>query len=287
MKIQKSFENTQPTFYIIPTPIGNLDDITFRTIKILKELDILYCEDTRITKKLLNHLEISLSLETYNDQQDNANKIENIIQKLKIGQKIGLVSDAGMPVISDPGFKLIKNLKRSNINIVILPGASAFLLPQVFSTKGEKEFLFYGFLSKKKLKLKEEIITITNEKYPTILYETPHSLLKTLKEFYNINSKLELLVARELTKIHEEYIEGTISELIDHFESIKIRGEFILIVYPSSKRADTKLDQSILEELKEEKEKGYSEKDAIKIVSMKYAIPKNELYKFVLENKEE
>ncbi len=271
---KRSYKEGENSFYIIPTPIGNLEDITLRAINVLKSLDILYCEDKRVTSKLLSKLEINVKLDVFNEFSYDSKKDE-ILNHLNDGLNVGLVSDAGMPGICDPGFKIIDFLKENDKSIVILPGPSAFILPMVYLSKNDNPFLFKGFLSKKNSKYKSEIKEILSMNINTIIYETPHRVLKTLKEIYNINNNCNILLARELSKIYEEYIEGDVSELIDYIEENGIKGEIVLVITPTFDQEEidyvSKVNELVLE--------GESKSNAIKIVAKKYGISKNNLYK--------
>ncbi len=271
---KRSYKEGENSFYIIPTPIGNLEDITLRAINVLKSLDILYCEDKRVTSKLLSKLEINVKLDVFNEFSYDSKKDE-ILKHLNDGLNVGLVSDAGMPGICDPGFKIIDFLKENDKSIVILPGPSAFILPMVYLSKNDNPFLFKGFLSKKNSKYKSEIKEILSMDINTIIYETPHRVLKTLKEIYNINNNCNVLLARELSKIYEEYIEGDVSELIDYIEENGIKGEIVLVITPTFDQEEidyvSKVNELILE--------GESKSNAIKIVAKNYGVSKNKLYK--------
>lgn len=284
MKIQKTFKNDAPSFYIIPTPIGNLEDITLRSIKILSEIEVLYCEDTRVTVKLLNYLNLKIKLKTYNDYSFEKEK-NNILENLNSGKKIGLVSDAGMPCISDPGYQLVSFLKENKINVVILPGPTAFVLPIVFGSFGTSKSTFYGFLNKSKSKALEELVEVCESKFNTIIYESPYRLLKTLENISKIDSSRKILIARELTKIFEEYIEGSVNEVLEHFSKNKPRGEFILVISGKDLEQEMNDDIDYVEEVGKLLINGNTSKDAIKEIAQKYKISKNWLYEKYLENK--
>lgn len=275
MHIQNTFKLDTPKLYIIPTPIGNLDDITLRAIKTLNLVDMIFCEDTRVTSKLLNHLNISKPLKTYNDF--SGEKEHNyILKELQSGKNIGLVSDAGMPCISDPGYNIIHFLKKNDFDVVILPGPVAFSLPMAFSTNSHKSFTFYGFLNKSSARYKEELqIICSNRDCNSIIYESPHRLIKTLNTIAEINNKTNIMIARELTKLYEEYIEGSVSEIIEHFNNNKPRGEFIIIIEPV---IDEERQVNYLQEVQKLVDFGSSKKDAIKEVAFTYNISKNKLY---------
>ncbi len=271
---KRSYNEGENYFYIIPTPIGNLEDITLRAINVLKEIEVLYCEDKRVTSKLLSKLDINVKLEVFNEFSYDSKK-EEILTYLNEGLNIGLVSDAGMPGICDPGFKIIDFLKANDKSVVVLPGPSAFILPMVYLSKNDNPFLFKGFLSKKNSKYKSEIKDILSNDLNTIIYETPHRVLKTLKEIASINPKCNILLARELSKIYEEYIEGNVDELVKHIEENGIKGEIVLVITPT-------LDVEEIDYVSKVNElvfNGESKSNAIKIVAKNYGVSKNKLYK--------
>ena len=212
--------------YVVATPIGNLDDITLRAIKILKEVDVIIAEDTRHTLKLLNHLNISKPLISYHRHNEEQRK-EMIIDKLKNGENIAIVSDAGTPGICDPGEVLIYECIKENIKVVPIPGACAMINALIASGISTKEFTFLGFLPLNKKLRKEKLEYIKNETKTVIIYEAPHKLKSTLEDLKEILEKRKVVIARELTKIHEEFIRGTIDEILEKADSLK--GEIVLI----------------------------------------------------------
>lgn len=215
------------TLYIVATPIGNLEDITLRAIRILKEVDIIAAEDTRHTLKLLNHLEISKPLISYHRHNEETRQ-EVIIQKLRDGQNVALVSDAGTPGICDPGEVVIKKCIEENIQIIPIPGACAMINALICSGISTKEFAFLGFLPLNKNNREQKLNEIKNQEKTIILYEAPHKLKETLKDLKKIIGNRKIVLARELTKIHEEFIRKDIDELIELSESLK--GEVVLII---------------------------------------------------------
>ncbi len=216
--------------YIIPTPIGNLGDITYRAIETLKKVDLIYAEDTRTTHKLLSHYEISkrtISYHQHNEHKIVNNIIDNIINNK---QKIALVSDAGTPGISDPGFLLINKAKSKEIPVFCLPGPTALIPAIVQSGFASDEFYFFGFLPHKKGR-KKKLINLLENNSTTILYESPHRLLKLLEEIKeNDKNNRKISVSRELTKIHEETVHGFPDQLISHFSKKTIKGEIVVVV---------------------------------------------------------
>ncbi len=275
MIIQQSFKNEKKTLYIIPTPIGNLEDLTFRAFNIMKnELDLLLCEDTRKTGILLKYYDLKLKMISYHEHNKDImeNKIENLFQ---LHDKIGLVSDAGMPGISDPGYELISFCQNNDINIVVLPGSSAFLLGAVRSNFKNDEFVYSGFLkgsnNEKKLKIEE----IMNRNYITIIYESTHKLLKTLNIINDIDTSYRLCIGRELTKLNEEYVIGTALELIKFYEENTSKGEFI-IVFDCNNNITSSL--TIEEEFEDLINQGLTKKEVIKRIAKSRGLPKNEVY---------
>lgn len=213
--------------YLVATPIGNLEDITLRAIKILKEVDIILAEDTRQTLKLLNHFEISKPLISYHRHNEEI-KVDNIIQKLEEGTNIALVSDAGTPVISDPGEVVVKEALKNDVEVIPIPGACALINGLIASGLDAKEFSFYGFLSLNKKLRKEKLEEIRNENKTVILYEAPHKILNTLNDLKEVLGNRKVVIARELTKIHEEYIRGTVTEILEKYK--EPRGEHIIVI---------------------------------------------------------
>ena len=213
--------------YIVATPIGNLDDITLRAIKVLKEVDLIAAEDTRHTLKLLNHLEISKPLISYH-RHNEENRQDVILEKLKDGKDVAIVSDAGTPGICDPGEVIIKKCIEKNIKIVPIPGACAFINALICSGLDTTEFEFLGFLPLNKNNRKEKLEQIKKSNKTLILYEAPHKLKDTLKDLKEILENRKIVLARELTKIHEEFIRKDIDELIELAGDIK--GEIVLII---------------------------------------------------------
>ena len=226
------------TLFVVPTPIGNLEDITLRAIRILQESDIVVCEDTRQTMKLLSHLKISKQLISFYTQ-NQLKRIPQIISLLENGKKIALVSDCGTPAVSDPGYYLIKEAIDKNINVVPLPGACALITALVGSGLTTDSFVFLGFLKKKTGKMKKELEQAKSVQKTIVFYESPHRILKTLetcKEVFGEQTKIVL--ARELTKKFEEFIRGTIKEVSEEMSSREILGEFIILLEPATQEKD-------------------------------------------------
>lgn len=216
--------------YLIPTPIGNLEDITLRALNILKEVDVILAEDTRQTSKLLKHYEINKKLVAHH-QHNEHKTLERIIAAIKQGEKMALVSDAGTPAISDPGFLLVRECIKNDIEVECLPGATAFVPALVNSGFPCDKFIFEGFLPHKKGR-QTRLKLLAEETRTIIFYESPHRLIKTLKQFAEyFGAERQVSVSRELTKIHEENIRGTVIELIDYYETHTLKGEIVIIVH--------------------------------------------------------
>ncbi|MFE3848153.1 16S rRNA (cytidine(1402)-2'-O)-methyltransferase [Flavobacterium sp. LB3P45] len=215
--------------YIVPTPIGNLEDMTFRAIRILKEVDLILAEDTRTSGKLLKHFEIGTHM--YSHHMHNEHKtVENLISRLKSGENIALISDAGTPAISDPGFLLTRACVENGVEVECLPGATAFVPALVNSGLPNDKFVFEGFLPDKKGK-QTRYLALAEETRTMILYVSPHKLLKTLTEFITyFGEDRPVCVCRELSKLHEENIRGTVREVMTHFEKTAPRGEIVVVV---------------------------------------------------------
>ena len=219
------------TLYIVSTPIGNLEDISKRALRILSEVDLILCEDTRSTKKLLDNYKIKTQTLSYH-QHSKLQKIDYIISLLRQGENLALVSDAGTPGISDPGNELVKKvveLLSEQVKIIAIPGPSALTAAAGISGFPMDKFSFLGFppAKKKRKKFFEEVL---NSKYPVILYESPYRIIKTLEELKNLNSKLKIVVARELTKKFETIYRGSIEKVIENVKNDKTKGEFVIIV---------------------------------------------------------
>lgn len=215
--------------YVVPTPIGNLEDITLRAIRVLKEVDLIIAEDTRQSLKLLNHFEIKKTIQSYH--MHNEHKVlQRYVDEILGGKNIALVSDAGTPAISDPGFLLVRECLKNNIKVDCLPGATAFVPALVKSGLPADSFCFEGFLPEKKGR-QTMLKKLCEEERTIILYESPHRLLKTLKQFIEYFGAERLIsVSRELTKTFEETVNGTIQEVLTHFENNIVKGEFVIVI---------------------------------------------------------
>ena len=215
--------------YLCATPIGNLEDITLRVLRVLQEADVIYCEDTRNTLKLLRHFEIAKPLQSYHDHSPEA-RAQKIADDVRAGRQVALVSDAGMPVISDPGFDLVNLFRRENLPYTVLLGASASLTALVLSGIAADRFLFEGFLPRKKKDLEARLALLDKERATAIIYESPHRLSATLDVFAKRWPERECAAVREITKRFEETVRGTTVSVRDHFNANAPRGEFVLIL---------------------------------------------------------
>ena len=267
--------------YIVATPIGNLEDITLRAIRVLKEVDLIAAEDTRHTLKLLNHLEISKPLISYHRHNEDV-KTDILIHKLQEGQNIALVSDAGTPGICDPGEEVIKACIECGISVIPIPGACAMINALIASGIDTKEFIFLGFLPLHKKLRKEKLIEIKNANKTVILYEAPHKLNTTLKDLKEILGNRQVVLAREITKIHEEYIRGTIDEILAKSETLK--GEMILVIEKNESMIENNLfgDLSLEEHYQVYENQGLEKKEIIKKIAKDRNVSKNEIYQYFI-----
>lgn len=269
--------------YLVATPIGNLEDITIRAIKILNEVDLVAAEDTRHTLQLLNHLKIKKTLISYYKQTEK-NKSNILIEKLLKGENIALVSDAGTPGISDPGFEIVKKCIEKDIKIVPIPGACALINAIICSGLNTQEFIFIGFLPVNQNEKKKKLEELKDENKTLIFYEAPHKLKGTLQRMLEVFGNRKVVLARELTKLHEEYIRGTLEEFTEN--QIQEKGEFVIIIEGNEK---IKNDALILNELSLEahyeyyQKKGLEKKEIIKKIANDRNKSKNEIYQYFIK----
>lgn len=228
---QKSFENenNKGILYLVPTPIGNLEDMSFRAIRLMKEANFIAAEDTRNTKKLCNYFEIDTPIVSYHEHNKEVSG-QKLVSLLKEGAKIALVSDAGMPTISDPGFELVTAALAEQLTVVPLPGANAALTALIASGLTTQPFFFYGFLQRQKKDKRKELEQLKNQTATLILYESPHRLKETLHLILEVLGDRQIVLCRELTKKFEEFIRGTVQEAIHWAENEEVRGEFCIII---------------------------------------------------------
>ena len=266
--------------YIVATPIGNLEDITLRAINVLKEVDFIIAEDTRHSLKLLNHLEISKPLISYH-RHNEENKTEDILNKIEEGKNIALISDAGTPVISDPGEFIVKEAIEREIEVIPIPGASAIITALMAAGVNTRNFTFYGFLSLNKKIRTKELEQIKDNNNTVILYEAPHKIKNTMQDLEDYVDDRKIVIARELTKIHEEFIRGTIDEIKDKLQNPK--GEYVIIIDKNeniNENEENKLRElSIEDHYKYYEKMGLEKKEIIKKIAKDRQVAKNEIYK--------
>ena len=267
--------------YLVATPIGNLEDITLRAIKVLKEADLIAAEDTRHTLKLLNHLEISKPMVSYHRHNEEF-RCDYLIKELKDGKNIALVSDAGTPGISDPGEEIIRECIKEDIKIVPIPGACAMVNALICSGIDTKEFCFYGFLPLNKKNRKEKLEEIKNINKTVIIYEAPHKIKSTLEDLKMIlDEDRKVVLAREISKIHEEFIREKIDDILEKVDNLK--GEMVLIIEGNYKKKKNDLcNLSINEHYKYYEEQGLEKKEIIKKIAKDRNVNKNEIYKLFI-----
>lgn len=263
--------------YLVATPIGNLEDITLRALRILKEVDLIAAEDTRNTLKLLNHFEIRKPLVGYHRHNEEV-KVSSLINKLKDGESIAIVSDAGTPGISDPGEVIVKSAIENNIDVIPIPGACALINALIASGLDTKEFTFLGFLPINKKLRKEKLNRIKNEKNTIVIYEAPHKLKNTLEDLKDFLDDREVVLARELTKIHEEFIRGKIVDILEASDNLK--GEMIILIEGNNDvQEEVALNNLSLEEhYKYYENMGLEKKEIIKKIAKDRGVSKNEIY---------
>lgn len=277
-------KNNTGTLYICATPIGNLQDTSLRLLDTLKTVDIIISEDTRTTKKLLSKFDIrDVKIESYHDNTTEK-KSEDIIKNLEKGLNIAIVSESGMPLISDPGFKLVRSCIERNINLTVIPGPNAALSALVLSGISVDNFLFIGFLPKTSVKIKKKLEEIKNIPYAIIFYESPNRILELLKTIKEVFGEREICLARELTKIYEECIRGETSEVIEildkrSLKGLKLKGEIVLVVSGFKVKKAEEFDENIIKkELNAYFKKGLTKKEAFKAVMAEYDISRKEIY---------
>ena len=277
---QSSYDGSA-SLYLIPTPIGNLEDITIRALKTLEMVDFILCEDTRESSKLLNHFNIKKKLVSCHEYNEEKIK-EYVICELANGKNIGLITDQGSPVVSDPGYIVSKAVIDHHFNVIALPGATAFVPALTSSGLAPSPFLFYGFLQTKESKIKTELMSLSNLPYTLIFYEAPHRIEKTLQYMLDIFGNRNISIHREISKLHEEICRGTIQELIPIVS--ELRGEFVLIVDGNHQEIDYS-SMPVLEHVQLYLDDGMSEKEAIKVVARERGVAKSIIYKEYHEKK--
>lgn len=278
---QQSFKNDKPTLFLVATPIGNLNEMTPRAIDILKTVDIIAAEDTRNARKLCSHFDIEtkmISHHMHNEQEST----KGIIELLASGKNIGLISDAGYPLISDPGQTLVRDVIEAGYNVVPISGSSAFLNALVASGLIVQPFAFMGFMEHKESQLKKQLIQHKDLPMTTIYYLSVHKLEKTLEIVYDVLGNRKICLVRELTKMHEEFIRGTVTEVMESVETIK--GEFVIVIEADSAEVEVSFDD-LIRHIEEQINAGNSVSRSISSVAKENGVSKNELYSYYHENK--
>ena len=272
--------NNYGTLYLVATPIGNLNEVSSRTLDILKNVEVIACEDTRNTRKLLSHFDIHTKMMAYhnfNEKEESSKLIEILLS----GKDIALVSDAGYPLISDPGYVLVNDVIDNGINIVTISGPSAGLNALVASGLETNHYLFYGFLNSKDSACKKELESLKEFPYTMIFYEAPHRITKTLKNMYEVLGDRKAVVARELTKLHEEYIRGSLSSL----QGLEVKGEIVVLIEGYKKEKEDIDMNDLVKEVKKLVSSGLKVKEATKQIAEEYKISKNDLYNLYIKEK--
>ena len=269
MMWQSSYDGS-PSVYLVPTPIGNLEDMTFRAINTLKMVDVIFSEDTRVTLQLLNHFEIKNKLISLHDHNEDIVK-DKVLEYLKDGKNVAIVTDRGSPIISDPGYKTVKFLKDNGYNVIGLPGAWALIASSISS----EHFTFYGFLNSKESKMRQELEYLKDSEYTLVFYEAPHRMIKTLNMMLDVFGDRYISISREISKLHESVYVGSISNVIKSTNEFK--GEFVIVVSPSEDEIVNNM--SIIDNVNMYIRTGLTSMEAIKKVAKERKIPKNEVYK--------
>jgi len=268
------------SLYVVGTPIGNLEDITFRAIRTLKEVDLIACEDTRRTQQLLNHYAIKTPTVSYHEHNEMTRAPELVIQ-LEQGSRLALISDAGMPVISDPGYRLVNLAIRHNVPVIPVPGASAFVAALAAAGLPVDKFRFLGFLPSKKLARRKALEELKGVTKTLVFYEAPHRVLDMLEDIRQVLGDPPVVVAREVTKIHEEFLRGSASEVVGQLKKKPIKGEITVLVGPHPAPEERAASEgTIREELAQVMaERGLNERAALKVVARRRGLSRSEAYR--------
>ena len=268
------------TLYVVATPIGNLEDITLRALRVLKEVDVIAAEDTRHTQILLSHYGIRTPLTSYHEHNEKT-KARQLMSRLERGEQIALVSDAGTPAISDPGYRLAVEAIRGGIPVIPIPGASA--LTAVLSAGGlpTDRFVFEGFLPAKKQERRARLRALSSETGTLVIYEAPHRLTETLNDLAEILGDREIVLAREVSKVHEEFLRGRLTEVAKQVAGREIKGELTLLIGGSREQSEVSQEQ-IEEEIRKLKDDGLRVKEIAEILGEKYGYSKKEIYRLAL-----
>jgi 16S rRNA (cytidine1402-2'-O)-methyltransferase len=269
--------------YVVATPIGNLEDISLRALRILKEVDLIAAEDTRHTRNLLTHYDIRTALTSYHEHNEKA-QAAKLVEKLRRGENIALVSDAGTPAISDPGYRLVVEALRAGFQVVPLPGPSA--VAAVLSASGlpTDRFVFEGFLPAKKQERETRLKSLRAENRTVVFYEAPHRLQESLSDMLHLLGDREIVVAREVSKIHEEYLRGTIAEVISQLGERDVKGEITVVVHGSSGESPVS-EEEIKAEIRRLIDEGVGVKQISELLGTRYRLAKREVYQLALQLK--
>jgi 16S rRNA (cytidine1402-2'-O)-methyltransferase len=272
------------TLYIVSTPIGNLEDITFRAVRVLKEADLIAAEDTRHTLKLLNHYGIAKPLMSYWGEKEKA-RAEEVIGRLASGQSVALVSDAGTPGISDPGAVVIKRALEEGIAVVPVPGPTALIAALTISGFSTAEFVFCGFLPAKHTQRKKFLSELSLERRTVVIYESPHRVVDSMAEIAEVFGERRTILAREITKLYEEVIRGTAPSVLSNLAGSTIAGEYVIVIEGRPEGANVKREEDALAEIRSLMRKGLGRKEAVRLVAGQYGLSRKELYDRSLEAK--
>lgn len=277
MNRQKSFDEDRPTLFLVATPIGNLDEFTPRAIEVLRSVDIIAAEDTRNTMKLLSHFDIHTRMIAHHQHNEHASA-QGLLKLLQEGNSVAVVSDAGYPLISDPGATITQLVIEAGFPVVPISGPNAMLNALVASGLSAQPFLFYGFLKPQEKEQVKELLLLKEYPLTLVFYEAPHRIKKTLERIYTVLGNRRICLARELTKRHEEFIRGTVSEVLEICDECK--GEMVLVIEGNKEEKEPTQDMpEIQSQINRYIEGGLTSKEAIKKVAKEYGISKNELYK--------
>jgi 16S rRNA (cytidine1402-2'-O)-methyltransferase len=267
--------------YIVATPIGNLEDLTLRALRILKEVDLIAAEDTRHSRKLLEHYGVRTALTSYHEHNEKS-KAQKLVERMQSGERVALISDAGTPLLSDPGHRLVQEAIRAGIPVSPVPGPSALLAALSASGLPLESFAFEGFLPAKKRERREKLQSLSSEARTLVFYETPHRLKESLADIHEILGEREMVVAREISKWHEEFLRGSVGDLILRLTDQEVRGELTLVV--SGATGETAAAENlVLAEIRKLKSDGMRVKDIAALLGEKYALAKREVYRMILQ----
>ncbi len=269
--------------YIVATPIGNLEDLTFRALRILKEADLIAAEDTRHSRKLLDHYGIKTPLTSYHEHNEKS-KAPRLVERMQRGERVALISDAGTPLLSDPGYRLVQEAIRAGIVVSPIPGPSALLAALSASGLAAQSFAFEGFLPAKKKERREKLQSLSTEVRTLVFYETPHRLKECLADIHEILGEREMVLAREISKVYEEFLRGPVGDLMLRLTDQEVAGELTLVI--AGAKAEAAAPEAIMAEIRKLKDRGMRVKEIAALVGEKHSIAMREVYRMVLELEE-